>query len=89
MTIGNIIMALILISFMLILIGIALIFFSTFKESTRKHVEGGGVIIIGPLPIVFGTSEKVTKTLIILAIVLVIVVFVIFIAMNYLWGVWR
>jgi uncharacterized protein (TIGR00304 family) len=41
-------------------------------EHGEKKVEGGGVLIIGPLPIIIGTSERITKALIILALVLLI-----------------
>jgi uncharacterized protein (TIGR00304 family) len=50
-------------------------------EHGEKKVEGGGVLIIGPLPIIIGTSERITKALIILALVLLIfslLVFLIF-----------
>lgn len=36
-------------------------------------VRGGGVVMIGPVPIVFGTDKESARTLILLAIVLMIV----------------
>jgi len=60
-------------------IGFFIIFFtiiySIFKSAGKGEVkaEGGGVIIIGPIPIVFGSSQKVAKIVMILAIVLLIV----------------
>lgn len=64
-------------AFIMILLGTLLIFLSLIRESrvgeSRGRFEGGGVLIVGPLPIVFGTTERVTKLLIILAIVLLLV----------------
>lgn len=41
------------------------------EKSGERRVRGGGVIIIGPIPIVFGTDRQSVKVLLILAIVLV------------------
>lgn len=64
------------VAFILVVIGSLLVFISIIQGSrTRngdKRIEGGGVLIIGPLPIVFGTSERVTRVLVILAIVLLL-----------------
>lgn len=45
----------------------------TVAKSAQGKVEGGGVIVIGPLPIVFGTSEEITRVLLVLATILVAV----------------
>lgn len=69
-----------LVAFVVVVIGALLIFLSALRESERgeKRVEAGGVFIIGPLPIVIGTSERVAKALIILAIVLLLLSLVVF-----------
>ncbi len=65
--------------FALIFMGILLVFLGATKEATREaaagktEVRGGGVIMIGPIPIVFGTDAETAKTLIILVIVLILV----------------
>ncbi len=41
-------------------------------EAGGKKVKGGGVILIGPIPIVFGTDKKYALILMILAIVLML-----------------
>jgi uncharacterized protein (TIGR00304 family) len=74
---------LLVLAFIIILLGMLLIVFSALRESEHgeKKVEGGGVFIIGPLPIVIGTSEKITKALIILALILLafsLLVFLVF-----------
>ncbi len=42
------------------------------QEIGEKKVKGGGVILIGPIPIVFGTDKKYALILMILAIVLML-----------------
>jgi uncharacterized protein (TIGR00304 family) len=41
---------------------------------TQTQVRGGGVIMIGPIPIIFGSDAKWTIIAIILAIVLMVIV---------------
>jgi uncharacterized protein (TIGR00304 family) len=43
------------------------------EEPTSKRVEGGGVVLIGPFPIIFGTSTKLVFWLVILTIILIVV----------------
>ncbi|MCC6034470.1 MAG: DUF131 domain-containing protein [Desulfurococcaceae archaeon] len=77
--------ALLLVSaFIIILLGMLLIVFSMLKETEHgeKKVEGGGVLIIGPLPIIIGTSERITKALIILALVLLIFSLLVFLTFT-------
>lgn len=42
------------------------------KEIREKKVKSGGVILIGPIPIVFGTDKKYALILMVLAIVLML-----------------
>ena len=60
----------------LIFAGLALILVAVvwlFARSSREKgsVKGGGVVVIGPVPIIFGTDKEAVKTLLILAIILV------------------
>jgi uncharacterized protein (TIGR00304 family) len=41
---------------------------------SEGRVRGGGVVLIGPIPIVFGSDAKWTSVAVVLAIVLVVVV---------------
>lgn len=47
--------------FIVILLGVILIisgaFLSTFKEGQDIKIETGGVLLIGPIPIIFGNSK--------------------------------
>ena len=42
-------------------------------ERQETHMRGGGVIMIGPIPIIFGSDAKWTSIAIVLAIVLIVV----------------
>jgi uncharacterized protein (TIGR00304 family) len=39
----------------------------------RTSVKGGGVILIGPIPVVFGTNWKIALLLMILAIIIILI----------------
>ncbi|MGC8567328.1 MAG: TIGR00304 family membrane protein [Caldisphaera sp.] len=62
------------IGFALIIIGFLIIFigtiYSSSQQSSSQKSEVGGVIMIGPIPIVFGNSWKAATIAIILAIIL-------------------
>jgi uncharacterized protein (TIGR00304 family) len=64
---------------LIILVAILLLFISNVKG--EEKVKGGGAIIIGPFPIIFGTDKKSVKTILLLSIaltVLLVMVMVIF-----------
>jgi uncharacterized protein (TIGR00304 family) len=67
-------LALVFAGVFIILLAFLLFFFSDAKK--RADVKGGGVIVIGPFPIVFGTDQESTKTILVLSIVLMVVVVV-------------
>jgi uncharacterized protein (TIGR00304 family) len=76
------------IGFGLILIGFALIFIAMIgiilsgRKGRGGKVKGGGAIIIGPIPIVFGTDKESVKIILILSIVLVALLLVLMIFSN-------
>lgn len=43
-----------------------------------KSVKGGGVILIGPIPIIFGSNWKIAIVMVILAFLLIIISFLVF-----------
>ena len=43
-------------------------------KKTDGHVKGGGVLLIGPIPIIFGTDRESAKIVILLAIALTVMV---------------
>ncbi len=66
---------LVLVGFVAILIAVVLSFLASAENNAR--VKGGGALIIGPVPIVFGTDKESVKTLLILSIVLMILALII------------
>lgn len=73
---------LIIAGFILIFVGVALIFLGSLMSALRTpsegeaKVEGGGVIFIGPIPIVFGTSKQIAWYMLLAAIALAVLMFV-------------
>jgi uncharacterized protein (TIGR00304 family) len=64
---------------LIILVAILLLFLSSVKGEGK--IKGGGAIIIGPFPIIFGTDKESVKTILLFSIaltVLLVIVMVIF-----------
>ena len=59
---------------LLILVGFGVVAFSLLAEGRKNGagVKGGGVVLVGPIPIIFGSDAKWTSVAIVLAIVLVV-----------------
>jgi uncharacterized protein (TIGR00304 family) len=75
----NVGIILILAGFSVTFIAAILLFFTAFKEG---KVKGGGAIIIGPFPIIFGTGKESVKILLLLSIILIALLLV-FVAFSY------
>ena len=78
------------IGLLLALAGFALAIIAIFVAILRsakgtRQVRGGGVVMIGPVPIVFGTDKESVRILILLGIVLMIVMLL----FSLLPAVWR
>jgi len=43
------------------------------KPTKKSAIKGGGVVLIGPIPIVFGSNWKIAVLLMVLAIILILV----------------
>jgi uncharacterized protein (TIGR00304 family) len=54
------------------------------KNARPNRPKGGGILLIGPIPIIFGSDQQSVKVLVMLAMVLVIVLVVLTIV-PYLW----
>jgi len=48
------------------------------QTNKKTSVKGGGIILIGPIPIVFGTNWKIALMLMILAMIVVTVFFIVY-----------
>jgi len=75
---------------MLVFVGALLIFVdavrrvsATERLESERRVDVGGAVIVGPIPIVFGSNKRITKTMLVLAIVLTALV-ILLTLMNYL-----
>jgi len=66
---------LILVGFILASIVLILLILKSLKGEGK--VRGGGAIIIGPFPIVFGTDKEAVKMLLMLSVVLVILALIV------------
>ncbi len=66
------------VGFVLIFLGVLLVVLGALTSGLKAkdaEVRGGGVVLIGPFPIIFGSDPQAAKTAIILAIVLIVVAF--------------
>ena len=63
-------LALIVLGFIVTFIAVLVMFIKS--VSLRGKTRGGGLIMIGPIPIIFGTDKETMKILIALAIVLMV-----------------
>jgi conserved hypothetical protein TIGR00304 len=66
------VLELILLGIVLIILGMFILMLSLWRAGEGRG-EAGGVVIVGPVPIVFGTSQRVAATVMVLAIVLTVV----------------
>lgn len=49
--------------------------YDEYQPRKKISVKGGGVVLIGPIPIVFGSNWKIAVVLMILAIIIILVAF--------------
>jgi uncharacterized protein (TIGR00304 family) len=66
---------LVFVGFAIVIIAIILLFLKNAKSDKGKF-KGGGVVIIGPIPIIFGTDKESVKIILVLSIILMILVLV-------------
>jgi len=68
-------------AFILILLGMFILILQGLREGEKGRVEGGGVLVIGPFPVVFGTDQRIARDLMIVALIFMIAVVLLFILM--------
>lgn len=70
----------------IIILSIAIIMavFKAIRRQGSGRLRGGGLIMLGPIPIIFGTDKEAVKFLIILAIILIIVMLAFILIINTL-----
>jgi uncharacterized protein (TIGR00304 family) len=64
----------ILVGFLVVFLAAAMSGRSSDQGKEQNEVRGGGVIMIGPIPIVFGSDAKWASVAMVLAIVLIVLV---------------
>ncbi len=69
-----------------VIVIVAVVILGSFGGSKKGKVSGAGVIMIGPIPIIFGTDKKAVKEVISLAIVLTVIVLILIIMNYWLFG---
>ena len=69
------------VAFLLILLGMLLLFLQSMKEGEKGRIEGGGVLVIGPFPVVFGTNQRIARDLMIIALIFMVAVVLLFMLM--------
>jgi uncharacterized protein (TIGR00304 family) len=78
------------IGILLIIVGVIVILLAVILTSARgtgkSKVRAGGVIMIGPIPIIFGTDKKSVKTIVTLALALTVAAIIFFIIYYWLFG---
>ena len=74
--------ALIVAGIVILVVAVLSLFFSGVRKSGKAR--GGAVIIIGPVPIVFGTDKKAVKTLLSLSLALTILLIVLMVLFYFL-----
>jgi uncharacterized protein (TIGR00304 family) len=68
--------AIIVAGFLVVFLGMVMSGRSSEEGGKRAEVRGGGVIMIGPIPIIFGSDAKWTSIAIAMAIVLIVIALV-------------
>jgi len=56
----------------IVIVVVAMLLLSVIQSRQKTRVKGGGAILIGPFPVIFGTDKQSLKIVIVLAIVLMI-----------------
>ena len=72
---------LILAGFVMVFVAALLLFFKALRGKGR--VRGGGVVMIGPFPIIFGTDKESVKMLLLLSIALIAFVLILTVFSYY------
>lgn len=71
----------ILVGVIVLIIAFAILLLSSFRDG---RVRGGGALIIGPVPIVFGTDKETVRAVLWLSIVLTMIAFALFLTLYLL-----
>ena len=67
--------------FLIAFVAVILLFFTVTRG--KGKFEGGGAVIIGPFPIVFGTDRESLKILLLLSMTLIVIVLVVTVIFHF------
>ena len=73
--------ALIFVGIIIIMVAVLLL---SIRSAGKGKVRGGGAVIIGPIPIIFGTDRKSLKTVVLLSLALTILLLVVMVIYYWL-----
>ena len=68
--------------FFIAFVAVILMFFATTRG--KGKVKGGGAVIIGPFPIVFGTDRESLKILLLLSIALIVLMLIVTVIFHFI-----
>ena len=72
-----------IVGMLMVIIGMVLVVAGILLSAWREgRVEGGAVIVIGPIPIVIGSSPGIAKTLLLLGLALTVSVLILYIYLG-------
>ncbi len=75
-----------MIGFLVVLVGVFIIMaagiYYAYRQASQSKAEVGGVVMIGPIPIVFGTSWKMAIIAMALAVVLMVIALALMLAVG-------
>ncbi len=63
------------IGIVLIFLGVIILMIGMISETGKVEGKGAGIVMIGPIPIIFGTDAGSVKTVMVLAVILIVVFF--------------
>jgi len=78
-------LTLVFVGFAIAFIAAVLLFLRGLKSKGRR-VRGGGVVIVGPVPIIFGTDKESVKVILVLSIVLIVLLLVLTVLWSNIFG---
>jgi uncharacterized protein (TIGR00304 family) len=70
-------LVLIFVGILIIVFAVLLLSVRSVKKQEKGKVSVGGAVIIGPIPIIFGTDKKAVKTVLLLSLSLTILLLVV------------
>jgi len=72
---------LVFVGFLIAFVAVILMFFTTTRG--KGKVKGGGAVVIGPFPIVFGTDRESLKILLLLSIAIIVLMLIVTVIFHF------